>query len=704
MNAVDRWSNPDARKAAEEKIDKLPAVRAVKTEDEMKVDLEGFLYEDYYHDKPFKYIVTHCAGDRALYDRLVKHIVEYCGALCKPKITEKKMRGLVADYEKKFPSVIPAPEKKEEDENGFPGIDKFFGESDVDYAGYHCSSDGVFGNYKGEPVRICAHPIFISKRYSNIISNVETVDITYYQDGRYKTIHQVPCRELRNKTKLLSILGDYSVHVDPNSIDHLAPFLVDFDWANRSIIPRAQTTDVIGWMSDGSFVPFNGDIEVDAMSSDKDVSSMSAALHKKGEAKTWIDAVSEKRKDPRSVPMRLAIAASLASVMIEPMHRLPFWVHLRGKRDTGKTVTERVAATIWGKADLNDGWMRTMLGTNVGFERLAGFARHLPLCLNELQAAQQADKSFCDIVYLLCEGSGKIRGARGGGLQRTYSWRLIIISCGEDQVITSEEKGGANTRVIEIPLTESIYDDPQSFCANILDKHYGHVGPMFIEALKGEDMDALTQEWLEISKRWTAAGKARKQSDSGALLKVADRLAEKYIFKDGVLLSDENILQYLKSDDATDDDLACFETVKSLISGKINNFTVNGIKPDRGDVWGKITEEKLADQEYQWVFFDKKFFDPELKHRGYDVQRFVEWAKEHGYLITARDPKPGREYTQQKKLYTGANGTWCYVFKLPVEGDDHIHEPTPLTPEPEQMRIPVGFTDATEESESELPF
>jgi len=726
-NAVERWKKPQAAQQVENNVNQavsaVATIRAVKTEKEISDDIKKFEASDFTDaDLPaWEYYASVATEDNC------EAVMIAMEAQAKAKkITQKVFKAGLNAIGKKY--KLPQPQQVAAVvTNGFTGAAaKFFNGSEPVFGEEYIATDnGVFRVYKGENLKVCARPILISKIYKNINTECGTVDISFYREGGWKTIRQIPLSDVSNPQKLATILssrGLITVTGKNGTADELTVFLADFyernSDGNNDIIPKRDTTDTIGWMPDGTFAPFDGNIEVDAMSSDQSLASMSGALHKAGDAEAWIKAINEKRALPNSVPMRVMIAASLASVLIEPMHRLPFWVHMRGKRDTGKTVTMRVASTVWGKAELNDGWMRTMLGTDVGFEMLAGFARNLPLCLNELQVAQRADKSFAEIVYKLCEGSGKIRGSRSGGLQKTRSWRLIVLSCGEDQIITAEEKGGANTRVIEINLSNSIYDDPQEFCSNVLDKHYGHAGPMFIDGLKHEDMDKLTAEWLEITKRWTAAGKARKQADAGALLMVADRLAEKYVFKDGVLLTDNDICQYLKTDDATDDDLACFDALQSLITAKHRNFSTDGTKPD-GDCWGRIKTDNIYDitanksLPYIWVFFDKKFCDSELKHMGYDAQRFVEWSFEHGYLIKAKDPKPGREYVQQKKLYTGANGTWCYVFKILNEGDDETpkkDDPKPTSPvtthEPVQQEMDCTHygTPTPVDVGDELPF
>ena len=625
---------------------------------------------------------------------------------------DKMRKTVFAAHKDLLPRVSPATPIG----TGFTGMEQFFGDNEVNYGQFVCTDTGISGTtIQGIPFVVCGHPIIISKRSVNILSNVETVDITYFIDGEWKTIRQIPRADIASAQKIVPILAARGVNITSESAKSMVNFLSVFDQLNRQIIPRARTTDTIGWMPDGSFVPYDGDIEVDAMSSDQSLASMSASLHSKGDPEVWLDGVRKLRGSADSVPIRMMTAASFASVLVEPLGRLPGWVHMVGKGTSGKTISLRLAASIWGKNEVSDGWMRNMNSTKVGLEVLAGFAHNLPLCLNELQTVQNL-KDFDDIVYVLVECAGKTRGAAGGGLRKTYSWRLFIISCGEMQIVTDASREGANSRVLEILVDHMLYGDPekgepQRFCSEVLDKSYGHAGPMFVKGLKNEDMNALSEEFVKITSELIKHGKVPKQADTAALMLIADRLAEKYVFQDGIVLTIDDVLGYLKDQETIDDNRKAYEAVKSLISENINNFAVerivtrrdqNGneyetteITEPRGRVWGKIADSGKT------VMIDQRIFNTELKELGYDAMRTIRWCLEKN-LVEDGHTASHTSATKQKRFTPGGPKTWCYVFHFNEDSADDPKAIPPQTPQQEED-VKNGFTHVHVE-QTELPF
>ena len=88
-----------------------------------------------------------------------------------------------------------------------------------------------------------------------------------------------------------------------------------------------------------------------------------------------------------STTAKIILAASFASVLLEPLGCLPFFVHLWGvDSGTGKTVALMVAASVWGDPAIGN-YVKTFDGTVVGLEKTAAFLNELPLCLDELQLA-----------------------------------------------------------------------------------------------------------------------------------------------------------------------------------------------------------------------------------------------------------------------------------------------------------------------------
>ena len=81
---------------------------------------------------------------------------------------------------------------------------------------------------------------------------------------------------------------------------------------------------------------------------------------------------------------RLFLAASFASVILEPCGLLPFFLHAWGGTEVGKTVGLMIAASVWASPKIGD-YIGTFNSTAVGQEMQAGFLNSLPMCIDELQ-------------------------------------------------------------------------------------------------------------------------------------------------------------------------------------------------------------------------------------------------------------------------------------------------------------------------------
>jgi len=109
--------------------------------------------------------------------------------------------------------------------------------------------------------------------------------------------------------------------------------------------------------------------------------------------------------------------------------------------------------------------------------------KHLPLGLDELQVLSDRRLSADTIVYSLCNGMGKARGAKNGGLQKMLHWRNIIISTGEMSIVKENSMDGVASRVLEL-YGRAIEDEASAReIHQISEKHYGHAGKRYIEYL-----------------------------------------------------------------------------------------------------------------------------------------------------------------------------------------------------------------------------
>ena len=91
------------------------------------------------------------------------------------------------------------------------------------------------------------------------------------------------------------------------------------------------------------------------------------------------------------------------------------------------------------------------LNRAVGQEMIAGFLNNMPLILDELQVVSNKN-GYDDVIYQLCEGVGRIRGHKGGGVQDMLTWSNTILTTGEQPITNAQSGTGAFLRVLDIDL------------------------------------------------------------------------------------------------------------------------------------------------------------------------------------------------------------------------------------------------------------
>ena len=182
-----------------------------------------------------------------------------------------------------------------------------------------------------------------------------------------------------------------------------------------------------------------------------------------------------------STTAKIILAASFASVLLEPLGCLPFFVHLWGvDSGTGKTVALMVAASVWGDPAIGN-YVKTFDGTVVGLEKTAAFLNELPLCLDELQLAKDSKGRTNFDVYKLAQGVGRTRGNRAGGVDLTPTWHNCILTTGESPLTGQASGAGAVNRVIDIECkaSQAVIRDGMRV-SGMVKRNYGYAGKRFL--------------------------------------------------------------------------------------------------------------------------------------------------------------------------------------------------------------------------------
>ena len=501
---------------------------------------------------------------------------------------------------------------------------------------YTCDERGVsYTGQMGEAIEVCSHPLMPVKRIINLDSGEEKLELAYCRgESRWKTM--ITGRETLASAQKILALARTGIAVNSENAREIVRYIGEIESMNYTDLPVQNATSHLGWLPDGQFAPYCEGIVYDGES--PEFSRMFRDIAPCGSEETWMRVALETRNG-RSVPARMALAASFASPLVEKMGALPFFVHLWGTQGCGKTVGLMLAASVWGNPSVGR-YVKTFGGTKVSQEIYASFCGNLPILLDELQVVKDR-KSFDDIIYMLCEGVSKGRGAKEGGLQLQRHWSTCILTTGEMPIVQNNSGGGAAVRTIEVNYGgEPLFEDARSV-ANTLKENYGFAGRKFIEALGDETiMEALKR----LQKHYYAklSGDIQdKQVLSASILLAADKLADTVLFHDGKALTVEDVKPYLITREQADVNYRCYQWLLGFIGGNPMRFEVNG---NLGELWGVI-EDGVA-------YIIKPYFERILQSEGFSSGAFLTWAKREGKILCENHGKDSgnNRLTRRKKI------------------------------------------------------
>lgn len=507
-------------------------------------------------------------------------------------------------------------------------------ELELDCGSWDATDIGIFGTDKlGFPVTACYHPIMPVQRLINIDTGIHKVKLAFSMGRRWSSI--IEDRSTVSDSHAIIGLSRYGIAVNSENAKYLVRYLSEVEQMNYDLIPEVSSVGRLGWIDDYGFSPYTGELVFDG---EEEYRTRFESIKEHGSRQKWIDCCKSVRagKTKGAVIARIMLAASFASALVKPCNCLPFFVHLWGGSETGKTVGLLLAASVWADPEIGK-YIQTFNATDVGKELGAAFYNSLPLILDELQLVKDNRKDFDKMIYQLSEGVGRTRGKKTGGLQKTPTWRNCILTTGEHPIISPSSGAGAVNRTLEIDCHDlHLFDDPKGV-AVALYNNYGFAGREFVECLMDdaalEDARSLQNA---IQEELKTEDNMDKQTASAALIMAADRLIEKQFFQDGILLQPSDIAPYLVNKQMVNQNARALQFIYDQV-----NINANRFSPDvsaGGEIWG--------DQDDQYIYIIKSKFDQILQDEGYNASAFIGWAKNHGILCCGPDGRP----TKVKKI------------------------------------------------------
>lgn len=509
---------------------------------------------------------------------------------------------------------------------------------------YTCDAGGVSCEDKGGyHTLVCSHPLMPVKRMENIDTGEQKVEIAFSRGGVWR--YNVVDRTVLSSANKIVDLSRYGMDITTESARDVVKYLATIDALNYDKIGEVRSVGRLGWVGDHLFSPYVPDLRYDG---DAGYAATYKAVHPQGTLEGWLEAARHGRES--SVITRVMLAAAFASVLVEPCDALPFVVHAWGGTGAGKTVGLMLAASVW--ADPTAGaFYKTFNATGVGQEMTAGFLNSLPLCLDELQVIKDK-KDFDQTIYTLCEGVGRSRGAKAGGLQRMQTWRNAIITTGEMPITNSDSGGGAVNRVINMDCQdEKLFADPR-WAVSVMRKNYGHAGRAFVEHLTGGAMDRAKELQKDYYAKLTEQDSTEKQALSASLLLAADTIATELLFQDDLALTVEDLAPMLVTRAEADVNARCYEWLTGFIAVNSNRFDESA--DNKGEVWGRI--------EGDTCYFVATKFEQIMREYGYSSSSFLSWCSRVG-KIRRQDGKNYKSVVRIRK-----NNTRCLLICMPPDG------------------------------------
>lgn len=506
---------------------------------------------------------------------------------------------------------------------------------------------------------VSPYPIIITDRYIDHESKIEKLKLVWIREIGNPESRLVERGVMLSSSKITE-LSNYGFPVNSESSKALVRYLADFEGLNDKLINKHISVSKFGWIND-DFMPFCEDNVV----FDNSIGNvLTKAVKSNGDYGKWLEIVKQIRKSGRIEPL-IYLAASFGSVLLPLLNVTPFMVNIYGGSGQGKTVSMKLASSVWAEPDP---YIAESTSTLNSLEQQLNVVNHLPFMIDDLSKIRDKGDSdkLSDMIYNLCAGHGKGRLTKDIKQRDPATWCNIILTNMERPLASDSMQGGAINRVIDIAIREgNIYEKPRDV-VKAISNNYGHAGKDFIEIIKKIDnfKNVINEMVLKYEKEIRETAKEKKEEKQVtplAILLATDELIEKYIFKDGVKLDLKKIIDDLKNvEDVSEMDRA-LERIKSEVASNRMCYVPDENGYYRQKIRGHRTDDEI-------IFLSGEFLKV-AKENDFSPKQFLKWAKDKDLL----EHETGKN-TKRKSIPT-VGYQQCYVFKIPIDKEPEEYPP-----------------------------
>lgn len=547
------------------------------------------------------------------------------------------------------------------------------------------------------PANVCRTPILLTQRLKSLETGDEKMEVAFKRDGEWQ--RAIYPRSVIFSSRSITTLADLGCTITSENSKNVVKFLGALESENIDIIPKNDATSTFGWQPGRRFIP--GHDEGITLDIDPPQRGMAAAYCQNGTMERWIEHMAPHRSREK---FRFILAASFAAPLLRIVKQRIFFVYNWGGSKGGKTAALKAALSAWGDPER---LMVNFNATQVGLERTAAFYCDLPLGIDERQLAGNNQGALEKIVYMIASGTGKIRGAKSGGIQTVHQWRTVALATGEEPLSTETSQTGVSTRVLEIYGGPFDNEQDAALMHQQAAMDCGWAGPAFIEHILQMDEREIVERYEDMQRyiRETSQGKNGSHIAGIAAVALADSLIDEWFFggnpRESVAEAKRmaaSILINQVEANTTDVNENAVQFIVDWVLANRSYFGANAI----GTCLGFTSESGNT------AYIFPSMLNQALTKAGYSPRKTMKYMAEKDLIGTDTDRKTGKKQYSIIKWFGTRSARFVefHIGKL-AENKDAIDDADEISdsdlPETWRQESFGGFREI-EGTDEELPF
>ena len=504
--------------------------------------------------------------------------------------------------------------------------------------------------------------------------------------------------------ELRGILLNGGLAISPNGRDRqwFASYLQRYQPSTR-----LTCTNRLGWHGDQYVLP-NEQIDLSGDTPDQVVyqngGGVQPAFAQSGTLAQWQQQIS--RYAQGNSRLLFALSVAFAGPLMALVNEQSGGFHYRGNSSSGKSTALEMACTVWGNPAR---YKRSWRMTGNGLEAIANLHNDGFLPLDELKEANP--KTVGDTVYMLGNEQGKTRMTRDLTARPAATWRVMILSTGEESLASVMQQAGQQPRAgqevrfadiasdagKDLGAWENLHDSlaPAIFSQKLKDagqRQYGTAGRAWLDHLTGQrealliDLPARVSTFMATHVPAGAAGQVQRVGRRFALVAIAGELATQagitgWLAGEAIAASARCFNDWLTGFGGMGnrENQTMLEQVQAFIELH-GSSRFESLLPDLGKPRERIHNRagyfRYEQDETEYLIFPQVFRKEVCK--GYDPQAVAKVLKAEGCLKC----EPGR-YTHKARTPESNGPTSFYIIRNRIFSQESIsHGNSENTPEP----------------------